>query len=239
MQEEFQNNVKHYIKTHRSLHGIFGFRRESVARDLVASFGYDAYECLLEVERQEENKVLSDKRYGLFIGRAMPFTNGHDAIIQDILLDGRTPIFILGGKNKKDERHPLTFEERVKLIKRKYPFGCKFIGLEDKDNWDEWYDSVEEELNKITPNMNQFVLYAHNKEMDKKDFFYKGKQYMNESYTKMFEENGIHIKTMDEVTCKLGHTIHATDVRKSEVVARRNLDARIYRSLKDKHNWWS
>ena len=74
---------------------------------------------------------------------------------------------------------------------------------------------------------------------DNKDFEYRGVTYQNESYTKMFEENGVQIKVINEVTCKLGHTIHASDVRDSEEIAKRNLDARIFRTLKDKFGWWN
>ena len=54
----------------------------------------------------------------------------------------------------------------------------------------------------------------------------------------MFEENGVKIKVMEEVVCSLGETIHASDVRKNESVAIRNLDARIYKELKDVYGWW-
>ena len=75
--------------------------------------------------------------------------------------------------------------------------------------------------------------------IDNKDFEYKGKKYLNESYTKVFEENSIKIKMMDEVVCSLGETIHASNVRENESIAIRNLDARIYMELKNTHNWWN
>ena len=35
-----------------------------------------------------------------------------------------------------------------------------------------------------------------------------------------------------------GNVIHASDIRKSENTAKNNLDARIYRVLKDDYGWW-
>jgi hypothetical protein len=146
---------------------------------------------------------------------------------------------ILGGIDKVDDRHPLTFEERKNLIKKVYPFGVKFIGLKDLDSWDEWYDSVITELSKIGDVKKQMTLYAHNKPQDNKDFKFKGKYYSNSSYTDIFIVNSIGIKNIDEIKCTEGKVIHASDIRNNEESARNNLDARIYRTLKEKYKWYS
>ena len=235
--ENFQNNVKRYIKTHKDLHGI-AWRYEDVARDLATSFEYDVFECLNEVERQEKQEVKDSKRYGIVVGRFMPFHIGHNAIIQDIIRDGRIPVIILGGMGKEDERHPLSYDDRVKLIKKVYPMGCKFIGIRDQDNWTEWYNSVKQAMIDLSINKEQALLYSHNKEVDRTDFKYNGKIYQNEFYTKMFEENGIEIKLLKEFVDKKGKVVHASNIRNSEKEGIRNLDARVYMMLKEKYNWW-
>ena len=180
-----------------------------------------------------------ESSFGLFVGRCMPFTNAHNSIIQDIIRDDRIPIMVLGGKGKVDERHPLSFEDRVKVIKKVYPVSMiKFIGIEDQTNWTTWYDSVKDELINLDIKKEQITLYAHNKPEDNMDFEYRGKQYREESYTVMFTENGVGLKNIDTVTCENGNVIHATDVRNDEEIAKRNLDARVYRMLKDKFQWW-
>ena len=182
-----------------------------------------------------ENK----KEYGVFVGRCMPFTNGHNAIIQDIIRDGKIPIMILGGKGKNDERHPLSYEDRVRIIKKVYAMDrIVFIGLEDKNNWTDWYNSVKQGFIDKGIQKEQITLYSHNKEVDRTDFEYRGKHYKSEHYTIMFRENGVKIKELSEVLCSEGRVIHASDVRKEEEVAKRNLDARIYRILKEKYEWW-
>jgi nicotinamide mononucleotide adenylyltransferase len=235
--QNFKENVQRYIKIHKELHGK-NWKWEDVARDLATSFEYDVLECLDEVERQEKQLKKDSKRYGIFIGRFMPFHIGHNAIIQDIIRDGRIPVIILGGYGKEDERHPLSYDDRINLIRKVYPMGCKFIGIKDQDNWNEWYDSVKCALTDLEINKEQIILYSHNKESDRKDFEYKGKVYQNEFYTKMFEENNVQIKTLEEFVDRKGKVVHASNIRADEEYAIRNLDARVYRTLKDKYNWW-
>jgi len=235
---KIKERVKYFVKIHKELHGN-KYDWIDIHKDIISKYpDYDSYEIMDEIGKQWEIIKNENKKYGLFIGRCMPFTNAHSAIIQEIIRDGRIPIIILGGKGKTDERHPLSYEDRVKLIKKVYPFGCKFIGIEDKDDWTEWYNSVHNEIDKLNILSKQIVLYAHEKEMDKVSFEYRGKEYKNASYVDMFRENGIKIKEIEAITCTYGDIIHATDVRKDEDIAKRNLDARIYRTLKDKYGWW-
>lgn len=228
---DFKRNVERYIKVHKQMHGSF-FNMEAVAIDLKNSFGYNTKFSLQELERQ------TNEEYGLFLGRCQPYTNGHDETPQDIIRDGRIPIFVLGSIDKHNDRNPLTFEERKALIELIYPTGVIIVGLADKENWEDWYNSLKALLVSLGVTKEQLTLYSHTKAIDNTDFEYKGVKYENESYTKMFSENGVKIKHLDEVVCSLGQTIHASDVRNNENVAIRNLDARIYRELKDIYGWW-
>ena len=186
----------------------------------------------------QQHGIKETERVGVFMGRCQPFSNAHNDIIQEMIRDGIKPVIILGSINKNDERNPLTFEERKALIKKIYPFGVKIVGLPDQDNWEDWMNSVIDMFNKEGMNPDIATLYSHVKDTDRTDFKYKGIEYKSESYTKMFEVNGISIKNIDEKTCFLGNVIHASDIRKDEEIAKRNLDARIYRTLKDKFDWW-
>jgi len=236
--KDFKEKVKYYINIHRELHGST-FKWEDVVSDFVREFpDVESMKVLYEIEKQEEDYRNNFKRYGIFLGRFMPFTDAHSAIVQEILRDGKIPIIILGGTNKVDDRHPLSYDDRVKLIKKVYPFDCKYIGLEDKNNWTEWYISLIDSITDLNIKLDQITLYYHDKAEDKSDFECLGKYYANENYTTIFRDNNINMKNVDSIKCNLGNVIHATDVRKDENIAKRNLDARIYRALKDKFNWW-
>ncbi len=228
----FEKTVKRFVKMHKELHGEIGYDKVAVCKDLLKEFGYPISDSNAEIIRQE------NRQFGLFLGRCQPYTKGHDEIVQDIIRDGKTPIIILGSINKQDEKNPLSFEERKSLIEMIYPKGVMIVGLEDQSDWTTWYESVKAKLVEIYVKKENLTLYSHCKAIDNKDFEYKGKHYKNESYTKMFEENGVKIKNVEEVVCSLGETIHASDVRNNESVAIRNLDARIYRKLKNKFGWW-
>ena len=229
----FKQNVERYIRVHKELTGL-SFSRDGVAKDLFNSFGYNVKFSLQEIDRQ------TTIEYGLFLGRCQPFTNGHNAIVQDIIRDGKTPIIILGSINIQNEKNPLTFKERKALIELVYSSKVvTVVGLDDEDSWDAWYNSVKAKMVELNVTKEQLTLYSHCKENDNKDFEYNGKEYKNESYTKMFEENGVKIKNLDEVVCELGETIHASDVRADEEIAKRNLDARIYIELKNTYGWWA
>ena len=234
-------SIKYYVKLHIDLHGNY-CSWEDIGRDVLKN-GYtengDYSEIMEEVETQYRIIERESKEYGLFVGRCQPFTNGHNAIIQKIIRNGKIPIMILGSIDKINEKNPLSFEDRKKVIKKVYPVsGIKFIGLEDKNNWNKWFDNVEKSISDLKINKKQITLYAHNKEIDNKNFEHNGKQYIESSYTEIFKDAGYTIKPIDEVIDKTGDVIHASDIRNDEYIAKRNLDARVYRVLKDKYGWW-
>jgi len=175
-----------------------------------------------------------NEEYGVFFGRFQPFHKGHDSIIQEIILDKKIPLIIIGSTNVKNEKNPLSFEERDELIRSIYGHNVFVLGQRDFDCWDTWYDTV---INRIKMFSDNITIYAHNKESDRINFTYKGKLYENEFYTKVFEEHGFKIKNISEYTCKMNNVIHATDIRNDLEANKYNVDARIYRKLKDKYGW--
>jgi len=198
------------------------------------NFKFDKYEAYLTFERELQKYLDSKIEYGLFIGRCMPFHKGHNSILQEIIRSGKKPVVLLGGTDKSDERHPLSFEERKRIIKFLYP-TVKVLGIEDKDDWTEWYRNL---IDVVNIPKEQITLFEHTKEQDKRDFVFNGQQYTNESYTKIFKDEGFRIQEVQEVQCSKGEVIHASDIRNNEETAKRNLDARVYIHLKNLKGWW-
>jgi nicotinamide mononucleotide adenylyltransferase len=176
--------------------------------------------------------------HGLFLGRCQPFTLGHDVTIQHIRRDGHIPIIMLGSTNKHDAKNPLSFVERCSLIETVYPDGVIIVGIEDKVDWTEWYESILRKLDALGVNRESVTLYAHTKENDRTTFECRGKTHRNAFYTEMFREDGIRIKVIDETVDSRGETIHASAVRACEQTARRHLDARVFTRLKNVFGWW-
>ena len=172
-------------------------------------------------------------KIGIFIGRCQPFTVGHQSVINEIIKDGLEPFILLGSCDVHNEKNPLHCYERKELIKLVYP-NIQIRFLDDYDNWEVWYNQVKETIDNF--GAEEVTIYSHCKDIDKMDFRVGDKVYRNEHYIKMFEED-YNIKYLPEEVDKIGKTIHASDARKDEENAKRNLDARVYISLKNK-GWW-
>ncbi|MBV8938719.1 MAG: adenylyltransferase/cytidyltransferase family protein, partial [Alphaproteobacteria bacterium] len=63
------------------------------------------------------------KKYGFLLGRFQPLHKGHQYLIDQIKERGYEPILFLGSSNFKRDRDtdPLTFHERVEMIRLIYP----------------------------------------------------------------------------------------------------------------------
>ena len=239
--EDVNRTIGYYIRVHYELHGRkFDWMScyKEIKKNVPKTLYNNEMEFFNEIEEMIKDFLQSRVKYGIFMGRFQPFTNGHNETVQEMIRDGVKPFIIIGSINKNDERNPLSFRERRDLIKKVYPLGVKINGLADQDNWEDWMDSVLKLFKQEGVNPINAVIYSHVKEVDRTDFTYRGIEYKNESYTKMFQLNGIEVKDVQEKKCFLGDVIHASDIRKNESVAKRNLDARIYTELNDKFNWW-
>jgi len=223
------NVIKRRVKLYKKLHGTT-FTSEDIAKDICKEYTWNYTNVLYEVEK------ISNTKYGIFIGRCQPFHNGHNAVIQEIIRDNKTPIIILGSANVINERNPLHTFEREEIIKEIYP-DINIITMKDYDNWDIWIQEITNSLNMMNIKKEDCTLYAHSKPGDIYDFEYNGREYFNEPYTIIFEYQDYEIKNLDEYCCSLGMTIHASDIRQSEEIAKRNIDARTYIKLKNKNFW--
>ena len=130
------------------------------------------------------------KQFGFVIGRMQPFHYGHQHIINEILLDGKIPIILLGddfGSNK--EKNPLSFEQRRELIKLVYPQTKVIIHqLYDTNDWDKWFREIGRKTSMYhSIPVENLTFYYNHKPEDKYDFFEcYGKEYVNEYYTQIF-----------------------------------------------------
>jgi cytidyltransferase-like protein len=174
------------------------------------------------------------KQYGLFIGRFQPFHLGHQAIINEIILDGKIPIIVIGDDNEADlKRNPLSYEQRKELIQLVYPSECLFVQSFDATDWTDWFTWTISKVAFLTP-LETVTLYYHNKESDRYKFFeYGGKEYHNEFYTKIFEDYGIKMKSIEFVVRTDIHIkADATNLRESFEDFKHLLDGRVYQALK-------
>jgi len=178
------------------------------------------------------------KQYGFIIMRAQPFHYGHQHIINEILLDGRIPMILLGddgGLNKI--KNPLSYEQRRTLIQLVYPnTPIIFHKLQDKDNWSKWFDEVGHKatmFNSISIENIQF--YYNHKPEDKYDAFEcYGKEYTNDYYTQIFVDNDVKVKQVSFAS-KDDIKVHATatNIRNDIDNLKHLLDARVYWKLKE------
>lgn len=173
-------------------------------------------------------------KYGLVIGRFQPFHFGHEHIINEIILDGKVPIVIIGdddGQNTK--KNPLEPHQVQELIETVFPGVCKFVHIKDKNNWTKWFDSIGFAVKKIA-DIEDLTLYYYNKEVDRYKYFEAyNREYHNEFYTEIFKDNGIKIKEIEFVNRSDIHVqADATNLRDNFEEFKHLLDGRVYWKLK-------
>ena len=177
-------------------------------------------------------------KYGVLIGRFQPLHLGHQMFINEILIDGLTPIILIGSvnKNRDKTKNPLSYKKRKKLIKLVYPnIDIKIKPLKDDKDWDKWFSNIEKVLMKFSKKREDFCFYVFNKESDRYDeFLFKGRIYKNEFYTKIFEDEGYKVKNVKFPNLeKLQIKINATDIRNNLEENKLFLDPRVYKKLKE------
>lgn len=178
-------------------------------------------------------------KYGLMIGRFQPFHFGHQHIVNEIMLDGLKPIMAIGSTNddRDLDKNPLSFEERKDLIYTIYnETSVNVVNIQDFDSWDDWVIKLTLTLAVVVSgNMDDIVLYYHNKEVDRCDFVFNGKEYKNTFYTEVFKNIGFTTKQIEFVD---RHDFqidsNARDIRHDIEGFKHFLDARIYKKLKEK-----
>ena len=236
-------SIKYYINMYTELHGN-EYTLDDIYNEIVEKYRcsyndfVEKYKLIKKYDFKQSTANTNEKdevQYGLFIGRCQPFHLGHQAVINEMMLDGKKPIIMLGSANKRDDRNPLHVYEREELIKIIFPNNeVDIIPLNDYDDWESWFNELYIRLNEITDPYN-ICLYYHNKEEDRQTFEYKDHIYNNEFYTKIFEIEGFKTKEIgfvDRTDFKIES--NARDIRHDIEANKHFLDARIYWNLKNK-----
>jgi cytidyltransferase-like protein len=132
-------------------------------------------------------------KYGVILGRMQPMHLGHQHIIDKIIADGLEPIVILGSAQEfgtnKNPYHPL---ERIHMVQLVYP-GIKVFAIDDCDCWDEWYYKLISTITLcVTDNLDEVTIYLHDKLEDLQNFTFRGVDYTNEYYSKLYKVDGMY-----------------------------------------------
>lgn len=174
-------------------------------------------------------------KYGALNLRGQPPHMGHQAIVNEMVLDGLTPILILGSSNNNRDldKNPLTYDERVDLWELLYG-NIEMIYIESWDQSNEtWYEEIHKGISTIT-NIKNVVMYYHDKEVDRTTFEYWGVTYKDTFYTDIFRDNGWKMKQVAFANrSDIKIDANARDIRHNLEAFKHLLDGRIYNRLKE------
>lgn len=154
------------------------------------------------------------KKYGILIGRFQPIHLAHQSIINEILHDGLIPLVFLGSCNKKDDKNPFNYIERVKMIHEIYGEQVVTLPLPDHPSDTTWGGYLLSLLKTIGVNKEDCCLY----------FFRKNDEF-NISY--LFQD----IECKEPTYHNVYGLISATDIRSNPEKNKRYIDGRILKYL--------
>lgn len=169
-------------------------------------------------------------KYGLFLGRFQPLHNGHQHIIDKIKSDELTPIIIIGStQEERTTKNPYNQFERLKMVQLLYP-NIQVILLDDADCWDEWFTALYWSVkDHVTKDLSEVTIYLHEKLEDLQDFTFRGVDYTNESYCKLYEIAGIHTTKLPISDIQ----IRAKSIREDLEGNKQYLDPKVYNYIKE------
>ena len=174
----------------------------------------------------------SKRRFAIFIGKfSKCFHLAHQSIVDKIREDGLEPILLIGSAQYYNTKScPLKVQDRITMIKLVNP-NIRMFTIEDKDCWVEWHESLVNIItSEVTPNLDEVTIYTHNKPEDIHSHFnFKGKDYYNDYYSKIFEVEGLHCTNLN----LSGIPIRGTDVHNNLEGNKHYLDELVYTFLKD------
>lgn len=168
---------------------------------------------------------MSQKKYGVFVGRFQPFHKGHQSSIQHIINQGFIPVIIVGSAQANGtEKNPYSYSDRVLMIREIYP-DVIILPLEDSLEDDKSWVSRLENLVQSTVG-SDYVYFVHNKESE------KGK-YQSTSKDEFISDKIQHQKI--DISHLMDVKISSTDIRNNLELNKEFLDTKIYNILKDKN----
>ncbi len=176
---------------------------------------------------------MSNLKYGILIGKySKCWHNGHQSLVDKIREDGLTPIILMGSAQYENTPScPYGTKVRREMITLVNP-GIQIYEVDDCDDWEEWVLKIHMTITvyaKVDPD--EVTIYTHNKPEDLMDFTYKGVDYKNEYYSKVFEVEGINITPLPLSTID----IRGTRVHEDLEGNKEFLDEKVYNYLKDLH----
>jgi nicotinamide mononucleotide adenylyltransferase len=227
MKKYIDADIWRAYKMLRELHGI-NIEKEVAINSIAEDLG---------VSEKRVEKVLfpPPEKFGVVMGRFQPFHFGHQHIINEIILDGRVPVILMGDDQGKDpKRNPLSVSQRTLLIQQVFPNICVYYGIKDNEDWDEWFKQIKEIFGKEQMEQDA-VFYYYNKEQDRYDYFEcNGRTYYNEFFTSVFEDYGFKMKEVEFVSrSDIKMNIHANSIRDDIEYFKHFLDGRNYWTLKE------
>lgn len=167
-------------------------------------------------------------KYGVFIGRFQPFHIGHEAIVHEIISDDRIPVIMVGSANVTNDRNPFSISDRLNMIGMVFSYA-RIFGITDNDSWDKWWETISSWLPNVPKEAITF--YINHKESDRCDFEFNGKQYKNEFWSAIVEDQGYATKHVTYPKL-LNININASDIRKDLEGNKHYLDSRVYNYIK-------
>lgn len=106
-------------------------------------------------------------QYGILIGRFQPLHKAHQAIIDEIMHDGLTPVIFIGSSNTLDDKNPFSYAERASMMHEIYGGEVATLPLPDVvDNDAQWSKNVFMSINAIGIKYDECRLYYYHKEGD-------------------------------------------------------------------------
>ena len=136
-------------------------------------------------------------KYGVIVMRAQPFHTGHMHIIDKIIEDGLQPVIMLGSSNESStEKNPYTVHQRATMIHMVYP-DVLIGAINDYDKYEDWLSALMLYIKHLTQaGTAESTIYLHEKLEDKHDFTFRGEDFSNESYCKMYIIAGLHTTSL-------------------------------------------
>jgi bifunctional NMN adenylyltransferase/nudix hydrolase len=170
------------------------------------------------------------KKYGMFLGRFQPFHVGHEAVVHEIIADGREPVLVIGSSNVINEKNPYTPQQRKDMIHCVFP-EISVMTVPDCPDDEKWVQELKFIENYL--DSNDITWYTTYKISDRSLYTYKNTIYTY--YQHFLTAEGLSV-TEATYPSKLGIKISATDIRKDIDEHRHYLDSRVYKYLKDTYN---
>ena len=170
-------------------------------------------------------------KYGVVIGKFSKCWHlAHQSLVDKVREDGLIPVIFIGSSQHFGTPHcPLHVQDRMKMIQLVNP-GIQTYAIEDKDCWAEWHQQLVESIELVlTKDLDEVTIYTHDKPEDLHEHFhFKGEDYYNEYYSKIFEVEGMHTTNLPISDI----AIRGTRVHEDLEGNKHFLDPKVYRFLK-------